>query len=66
VPAFSCSLVCEETHGRLQVDAAWPAIETLVDPFFYLSGPPPMLAALTAQLGGRGVPPPAIRTDAWE
>ena len=36
------------------------------DPVFYLSGPPPMLAALTAQLRGRGVSPDAIRTDAWE
>jgi len=66
VPAFACSLVCEETHGRLQVDSAWPAIATLVDPVFYLSGPPPMLGALTAQLRGRGVPMKAIRTDAWE
>jgi len=38
----------------------------LHDPVFYLSGPPPMLAGLTAQLDQRGVPPPAIRTDAWE
>ena len=66
VPSLSCSLVCEETDGRLQVGAAWPAIATLHDPLFYLSGPPPMLAALTAQLRGRGVPPAAIRTDAWE
>ena len=30
--------------------AAWPAIEALDAPLFYLSGPPQMLAALTAQL----------------
>ena len=65
-PSLTCSLVCEETDGRLQVDAAWPAIETLDDPVFYLSGPPQMLAALTAQLRGRGVLASAIRTDAWE
>ena len=65
-PAFTCNLVCEQTDGRLAVDAAWPAIETLVDPVFYLSGPPPMLAALTEQLTGRGVAPGHIRTDAWE
>ena len=59
-------LVCEETDGRLDVDAAWPAIEPLRDPAFYLSGPPPMLAALTVQLSRRGVPPGSIRTDAWE
>jgi ferredoxin-NADP reductase len=58
--------VCEETDGRLQVDAGWPAIATLRDPIFYLSGPPQMLAALTAQLGGRGVEPALIHTDAWE
>jgi ferredoxin-NADP reductase len=66
VPALRCSLVCEETDGRLQVAAAWPAIATLRDPVFYLSGPPEMLAALTAQLRGRGVSPGSIRTDAWE
>ena len=66
VPSLSCSLVCEETDGRLQVDAAWPAIEALHDPVFYLSGPPQMLAALTKQLREHGVPPAAIRTDAWE
>ena len=66
VPSLTCQLVCEETDGRLQVATAWPAIKTLHDPVFYLSGPPQMLAALTAQLCGRGVPPAAIRTDAWE
>ena len=66
VTSLSCNLVCEETHGRLQVDAAWPAIATLREPVFYLSGPPEMLAALTAQLRGRGVSPKDIRTDAWE
>jgi ferredoxin-NADP reductase len=66
VTSLSCNLVCEETHGRLQVDAAWPAIATLREPVFYLSGPPEMLAALTAQLRGRGVSMEAIRTDAWE
>jgi ferredoxin-NADP reductase len=66
VPSLRCSLVCEETDGRLQVDTAWPAVEALHDPVFYLSGPPEMLAALTAQLGGRGVAPALIRTDAWE
>jgi ferredoxin-NADP reductase len=66
VPSLSCSLVCEETDGCLQVAAAWPAIATLHDPVFYLSGPPQMLAALTAQLCERGVSMEAIRTDAWE
>jgi ferredoxin-NADP reductase len=66
VPSLACSFVCEETDGRLQVDSAWPAIVALHDPLFYLSGPPPMLAALTAQLRGRSVSMEVIRTDAWE
>ncbi len=32
VPSLTCSLVCEETDGRLQVDAAWPAIAPLRRP----------------------------------
>ncbi len=66
VPSLRCSLVCEETDGRLQVDKAWPAIAMLHDPAFYLSGPPQMLEALTAQLRRRGLSPGDIRTDAWE
>jgi ferredoxin-NADP reductase len=66
VPAVSARLVDEGVQGRLSVDAAWPAISTLDRPLFYLSGPPAMLAALTAQLGNRGVQPEDIRTDAWE
>ena len=46
--------------------AAWPEIATLENPLFYLSGPPAMLAAITAQLHGRGVAQEDIRTDAWE
>ena len=66
VPVFTCHLVCDTTDGRLNVDAACPAIEELDNPLFYLSGPPAMLAALTGQLLGRGVAPEDIRTDAWE
>ena len=66
VPVLTCHLVCEATDGRLDVDAAWPAIEELDNPLFYLSGPPAMLTALTGQLRERGVAEEAIRTDAWE
>ena len=66
VSSLSCHLVCEATHGRLDVAAAWPEIVALPDPVFYLSGPPQMLGALTAQLCERGVAPELIRTDAWE
>ena len=66
VPELTVCLVCEATQGRLGVDAAWPAIATMDDPLFYLSGPPQMLTALTAQLGERGIAPEVIRTDAWD
>ncbi len=66
VPSLTCHLVCEATHGRLDVDAVWSEIERLDAPVFYLSGPPAMLASLTAQLAGRGVPADDIRTDDWE
>lgn len=66
VPSMHCALVCEATDGRLDVGMAWPAIEALDDPAFYLSGPPPMLAALTSQLQAHDVSPGDIRTDAWE
>jgi ferredoxin-NADP reductase len=66
VPSLTCSLVNEGTDGRLDVGAAWPAIQTLRQPVFYLSGPPQMLAALTDQLRERGIADAAIRTDAWE
>jgi nucleoside-diphosphate-sugar epimerase len=36
------------------------------NPVFYLSGPPQMLSAVTAQLRRRGVSMEGIRTDAWE
>ena len=66
VPALTTHLVCEETKGRLDVDVAWPEVERLGNPVCYLSGPPAMLGALTAQLRGRGVPTDDVRIDAWE
>jgi len=59
-------LFAEDRDGRLSVDAAWSAVERLVAPVFYLSGPPEMLTALTEQLRERGVATDRIRTDAWE
>ncbi len=52
--------------GRISLDLLW---SNLVDPanrVYYLSGPPVMLNALTADLKSRGLPPDRIRTDAWE
>ena len=66
VPSLRCTLVCEGTQGRLDVGVAWPAIEALHHPLFYLSGPPAMLAALGLQLQARGVPLESIRIDAWD
>lgn len=66
VRGLDVQLVCEATNGRLSIAAAWPAIQDLDDPAFFLSGPPPMLVALTAQLRERGVAQATIRTDAWE
>jgi ferredoxin-NADP reductase len=66
VPSLTCKLVAEASAGVLDVDSAWPAIERLDAPLFYLSGPSEMLAGLTRQLRGRGVPEGNIRTDAWE
>jgi ferredoxin-NADP reductase len=66
VPSLTCHLVCEETDGRLDANTTAPAVASLDDPAYYLSGPPAMLAALTTQLLGRGVPLRSIYTDAWE
>jgi ferredoxin-NADP reductase len=66
VPSLRSVLVCEETQGRLDVRVAWPAIEALQDPLFYLSGPPPMLVALGQQLQAQGVAAERIRIDAWD
>jgi ferredoxin-NADP reductase len=49
--------------GRISLDAVWGR---LAEPVFYLSGPPVMLATLTADLKAHGVAPERIRTDAWE
>jgi ferredoxin-NADP reductase len=66
VPSLRCSLVCEETQGRLDVGVAWTAVEALDNPVFYLSGPPPMLTALGQQLQAHGVSAESIRIDAWD
>jgi ferredoxin-NADP reductase len=66
VPTLDVRLYTEDRDGRLSVDAAWDAVARLTAPTFYLSGPPQMLDALTAQLCERGVSMEAIRTDAWE
>jgi len=66
VPSLTCHLISEATHGRLDANIAAPAVASLDDPAYYLSGPPAMLTVLTAQLLGRGIAPESIFTDAWE
>lgn len=66
VAALASSLVSEATRGRLDVDTAWPEIERLESPIFYLSGPPAMLGALGQQLRARGVDAESVRIDAWD
>ena len=66
VEGLDVRLVCEATDGRLSAVGAWPVSQARDHPLVYLSGPPAMLTALTAQLHERGLDDDAIRTDAWE
>ncbi len=52
--------------GRLSADAAWAQMANPAAATFYLSGPPAMLAGLRQALEAHGLPPHAIRSDAWE
>jgi NAD(P)H-flavin reductase len=52
--------------GRLSMAAAWPMLRDPLATDFYLSGPPIMLKAFSAELRGRGVTPLSIKMDAWE
>ncbi len=53
--------------GRINLDQIW---QTLPDPqivvYYYLSGPPPMLKAISQDMIERGMRADAIRVDAWE
>lgn len=65
-PGFEARLFAEDRDGRLSVEAVWDAVTHLHTPIFYLSGPPPMLSAISAELSDHGVPPDVVKTDAWE
>jgi len=52
--------------GRLSMAAAWPVLRDPLATDFYLSGPPVMLKAFSAELCHRGVAPLSIKMDAWE
>ena len=59
-------LQANETGGHLSVDAVWPRIQDPPETTFYISGPPPMLKAISQDLRGRSIRAEAIRIDAWE
>jgi benzoate/toluate 1,2-dioxygenase reductase subunit len=71
VRGFSLSLFSEQSatgtqEGRLSLAHIWPLVEELPEADCYLSGPPQMVAALSADLRQRGVSAERIRIDAWE
>jgi len=65
-PSFEARLFTEDRDGRLSVEAVWDSVTRLHAPIFYLSGPPSMLSAISAELCDHGVPPEVVKTDAWE
>ena len=52
--------------GRVSVAAVWPRLVRPLEATHYISGPPAMLQTIRQDLRARGVPPEAIRIDAWE
>jgi NAD(P)H-flavin reductase len=56
----------ELRHGRLSFESIWPELATPGATDFYLSGPPAMIRALSADLAQRGIGPGTIKIDAWE
>jgi ferredoxin-NADP reductase len=54
------------TPGRVSVEAVWPRLGRPFDMTYYISGPPPMLRTIGADLRARNIAPEAIHIDAWE
>ena len=52
--------------GRVSVDAIWGQLHRPASTDFYISGPPAMLKAMTADLRARHIAAEAIHIDAWE
>jgi ferredoxin-NADP reductase len=52
--------------GRVSVDAVWARLRRPLETSYYISGPPPMLRSIGADLRARDIPPQAIHIDAWE
>jgi ferredoxin-NADP reductase len=72
VPALDVLLFAEHggtapvRAGRLSIEALWGRLAAPLATDFYISGPPPMLRGLAADLRARDVAPDAIHVDAWE
>lgn len=52
--------------GRIDADQVWMSQPDPLAVTYYLSGPPVMLKALSAELSRRGVPDGQVCMDAWE
>jgi len=55
-----------ELPGPISIASIWHHVPDPTNSNFYLSGPPPMLKALSTQLRDVGVRGPSIHIDAWE
>jgi len=72
-PALSVTYFVEDARGalgclrgRISVDAIWKTLSRPLSTAFYISGPPAMLKAISADLRARDVAPENIHIDAWE
>jgi ferredoxin-NADP reductase len=55
-----------ELPGQISIASIWQHVPDPTNSNFYLSGPPPMLKALSTQLRDVGVVGHSIHVDAWE
>jgi ferredoxin-NADP reductase len=55
-----------ELPGQISIASIWQHVPDHMNSNFYLSGPPPMLKALSTQLRDVGIMGHSIRIDAWE
>lgn len=55
-----------ELPGQISIASIWQHVPDPTNSNFYLSGPPPMLKALSTQLRDLGVMAHSIHIDAWE
>ena len=54
------------SSGRVSVSTVWPRLRNPFEASYYISGPPPMLRGIGADLRARNISPEAIHIDAWE